>query len=178
MNGAELRPWTKADKPALIRLCNQVDRRFLSGSLPYPYRIPDADLRLRTVEMRDGKTAVYRAVWTEERLVGCVIIEEREGIFSVDAEIAYLMLPEFTGRGLMTAAVRETCALAFQMLPLARITGRCAAENAASCRVLEKAGFQPEGRLRNAMHKNGMMQDIMLYGLLRPETLPPVPVRS
>ena len=178
MDGAELRPWTKADKPALIRLCNQVDRQYLSGSLPYPYRIPDADLRLRTIEMRDGKTAVYRALWTEDRLVGCVIIEEREGIFNVDAEIGYLMLPEYTGRGLMTAAVRETCALAFQTLPLARITGRCAAGNAASCRVLEKAGFQQEGRLRNALKKNGVMQDILLYGLLRPDSYPPVPVRS
>ena len=167
MIAAELRPWTKTDKADLIRLCNRVDRSFLSDRLPYPYRIPDADLRLRTVEQRDGKTAVYRAIWTENHAVGCIIIEQREGIFSVDAEIWYLLLPEYAGSGIMTAAVQEGCALAFDQLNIRRITGRCAAAHHASRRVLEKAGFQLEGTIRQAYCKNGEMQDLLIYGRLR-----------
>lgn len=41
--------------------------------------------------------------------------------------------------------------------------------NAASCRVLEKAGFQYEGTLRNNAVKNGEVIDMKMYSLLKPE---------
>lgn len=41
--------------------------------------------------------------------------------------------------------------------------------NTASCRVLEKAGFQYEGTLRKHAVKNGQVFDMKLYSLLREE---------
>lgn len=41
------------------------------------------------------------------------------------------------------------------------------AYNAASCRVLEKAGFQYEGTLRNNAVKNGKVIDMKMYSLLK-----------
>lgn len=41
------------------------------------------------------------------------------------------------------------------------------AYNAASCRVLEKAGFQYEGTLKNNAVKNGKVVDMKMYSLLK-----------
>ena len=41
------------------------------------------------------------------------------------------------------------------------------AENKASCRVLEKAGFQMEGILRCNTVKNGKVMDMKLYALIK-----------
>ena len=41
------------------------------------------------------------------------------------------------------------------------------AENKASCRVLEKAGFQMEGILRCNAVKNGKVIDMKLYALIK-----------
>lgn len=48
-----------------------------------------------------------------------------------------------------------------------RIFAEPFAENAASCRVLEKAGFQLEGVLRRNAVKNGQVRDMRLYSLVR-----------
>lgn len=52
------------------------------------------------------------------------------------------------GCGIATAAVRAFVADRFAALPLVRIFAEVYANNPVSVRVLEKAGFQYEGRLR------------------------------
>ena len=49
-----LHTWTPADKPALMALCNAVDRTFLSDRLPYPYTEADADWWLGMVAENEG----------------------------------------------------------------------------------------------------------------------------
>ena len=49
-----LHTWTPADKPALMALCNAVDRTFLSDRLPYPYTEADADWWLGMVLEKNG----------------------------------------------------------------------------------------------------------------------------
>lgn len=53
------------------------------------------------------------------------------------------------------------------MLDICRITGLVFAENAASARVLEKNGFKPEGMMKQAVIKNGMLYDLLVYGKLK-----------
>ena len=57
-----LHTWTPADKPALMALCNAVDRTYLSDRLPYPYTEADADWWLGMVAGNDGKEGVWRAI--------------------------------------------------------------------------------------------------------------------
>jgi len=45
--------------------------------------------------------------------------------------------------------------------------GRCPLHNAASCRVLEKAGFQFEGTLRQNAVKNGQPVDMKMYAVIK-----------
>jgi ribosomal-protein-alanine N-acetyltransferase len=52
---------------------------------------------------------------------------------------------------------------------IVRIQAGTFTENAASQRVLEKAGFQREGRIRKGMFAWGNQVDLYLYGILREE---------
>ncbi|MFL6598262.1 MAG: hypothetical protein DME58_09520 [Verrucomicrobia bacterium] len=51
----------------------------------------------------------------------------------------------------------------FDNFPLRRISAEVFATNAASARVLEKAGFIFEGRLKNNVLKDGEVLDSLLY---------------
>ena len=55
----------------------------------------------------------------------------------------------------------------FSRFDIARIYAEPFAANIGSRRVLEKAGFQLEGLLRNSVYKNGVLQDSCIYALLK-----------
>ena len=66
-----------------------------------------------------------------------------------------------------TRAVREICRYVFENTDIVRICAEPFADNAASCRVLEKAGFTLEGTLRANAIKSGRIRDTRIYSLLR-----------
>jgi RimJ/RimL family protein N-acetyltransferase len=70
---------------------------------------------------------------------------------------------EFWGRGIMTEAVSEFVNYRFKNFPLHRIYAEAYANHPASARVLEKAGFTLEGRLRKNVFKDGKILDSLLY---------------
>ncbi len=57
----------------------------------------------------------------------------------------------------------------FRKLGLHRVSSWCIAENVASARVLEKAGLQLEGRLRDNEYFKDRWWETLLYGLLESE---------
>ncbi len=80
--------------------------------------------------------------------------------------LGYWLGEEFSRRGHMTVVVRALCRFAFAELNLHRIEAACLPDNAASARVLEKVGFQREGRARQNLKINGIWQDHYLFGLI------------
>ena len=69
----------------------------------------------------------------------------------------------------MTEAVRQICEYVFRESDIIRIYAEPFVYNIASCRVLEKAGFQYEGTLRSNAVKNGKVMDMKMYSLLKEE---------
>jgi ribosomal-protein-alanine N-acetyltransferase len=63
----------------------------------------------------------------------------------------------------MTEAVTAVTNFCFDNFPLRRISAEVFANNPASARVLEKAGFMFEGRLKKHVIKNGELLDSLLY---------------
>jgi ribosomal-protein-alanine N-acetyltransferase len=90
----------------------------------------------------------------------------RRGV-SQAATLGYWMGAPHAGRGLMTAAVRSTCAYAFDSLRLRRLEAACVPGNTPSRRLLERVGFLREGHAREYLCINGVWQDHLLYALLR-----------
>jgi [ribosomal protein S5]-alanine N-acetyltransferase len=77
--------------------------------------------------------------------------------------VGYWLAEEFWGRGIMTEAVTAVTDFCFENFPLRRICAEVFANNPASARVLEKAGFIFEGRLKNNVVKDGEVLDSLLY---------------
>jgi RimJ/RimL family protein N-acetyltransferase len=64
----------------------------------------------------------------------------------------------------MTEVVRAVVSYCLDQFPLHRIYAEAYANNPASARVLEKAGFIFEGRLRKNIVKDGQILDSLLFG--------------
>ena len=73
----------------------------------------------------------------------------------------------FWGRGIASAAVRAVTELSFEQFDLNRLHAGVFAWNPASARVLEKAGYVLEGRLRSAVTKDGRTTDQLKYAITR-----------
>ena len=85
------------------------------------------------------------------------------------AEMGYVISEGYRGRGLVPEAVRALISYGFGRLNLNRLEARCIAENAASARVMEKAGMRYEGTLRQREYIKGAYRDIKLYAILKSE---------
>ena len=155
-----LHTWSTSDKPALMALCNAVDRTFLSDRLPHPYTEADADWWLGMVAENDRKEGIWRSIWADGEFVGSISVERKAEDDKVVGEIGYMILTPFWAQGI---AVRQVCGIAFQELELDRIIGQVFPENVASVRVLEKNGFRLEETIVEKVIKSGMVRDVKLY---------------
>jgi RimJ/RimL family protein N-acetyltransferase len=73
------------------------------------------------------------------------------------------------GRGLGTAAVRLLLDYAFTVKNLERIYAEVFSYNQRSQKLMERVGFQREGLLRQHDIRNGKRQDVIHFGILKPE---------
>ena len=71
------------------------------------------------------------------------------------------------GRGIATRALVGFTEYAFATYDVERLFAVPLAANTASCRALEKAGYRLEGRMRRSAVKDGVVQDQLLYAIVR-----------
>lgn len=160
----ELRKWRFEDQEVLIKMCNAIDRSYLSDRLPYPYTNTSAKWWLNMVKENEGKQGVFREIVVDGKIVGTVSVEKKEDVYRKDAEIGYYLLQEVSSQGIMTEAVRQICEIAFAKLDIIRITGIVYEPNIASRKVLEKNNFLLEGVMKKAVIKNNCLYDLCIYG--------------
>lgn len=83
------------------------------------------------------------------------------------AEMGYTIARKYWGQGLATEAAKALIQYGFEKLDLARIEAVVLPENAASAKVLLKAGMQYEGLLRNYQVWKGKPSDLEMYAIVR-----------
>ena len=82
------------------------------------------------------------------------------------AEIGYMILPEYNGKGIVTEAVREAVKYGFEVMKLHSIEAVIEPGNLASAKVLEKNGFIKEAHLKENEFYDGRFIDSVIYSLL------------
>jgi [ribosomal protein S5]-alanine N-acetyltransferase len=164
---AWVREWRIEDAVELPRQAN--DRRIwlnLRDAFPHPYDREDAESFLALALGMQPRT--FFAIECEGRIAGGIGYVLRPDVERVGAEIGYWLGVSYWGRGIATAAARVVTTHAFAVHPeLMRLFAVPFATNAASARVLEKAGYRLEGTLRSSAIKNGQLLDQWLYARLR-----------
>lgn len=163
----ELKEWSLELEDELIRICNAVNRTYLSNRLPNPYTEKDAEFWLGMVTEREGKSGIYRAIYYNNELVGNISVEQAEDVYIKNGEIGYYVIDKYKSKGVMTEAIRQICELAFSKLDIIRISGAVYEPNIASRRVLEKNGFVSEGVRKSAVFKSSNIYNLCLYGKLK-----------
>ena len=161
-----IRKWRADDAASLQRYAD--NRRIwinLRDIFPHPYTMANAHFFLDLVA-RENPPATF-AIATESEAIGCIGLRPGADVHRRTAELGYWLGEPFWGRGIMTEAVSTFTAQAFIDFDLARLYAESFATNEASARVLQKAGFTCEGRLRSYVLKDGQLLDALVYAKLR-----------
>jgi len=159
---AVLRPWRAEDAAVIVAYAN--DREVwinLRDAFPHPYTLADAEAYVRRMIAQTKPTGF--AIEVDGQAVGSVGFKLGEDVERTGAEIGYWLGQPFWGRGIMTAVVAAASRWAIEAHDLTRIFAVPFAWNVASARVLEKAGFILEGRLRRSVIKDRTIVDQLLY---------------
>jgi RimJ/RimL family protein N-acetyltransferase len=162
LNNCEIRPWRASDLDALVRYAN--NRQIwinLRDRFPHPYTARDGRAFLSHV--REQKPPAAFAIVVNREAAGGIGYQLQSDVERVSAEVGYWLGQPFWGRGIATEALVAVTRYAIETHGLTRVFALPFAWNAASCRVLEKAGFVLEGRLRNSAIKDGRITDQLQY---------------
>jgi RimJ/RimL family protein N-acetyltransferase len=82
------------------------------------------------------------------------------------AGLAVSVFPGARGRGVATRALRLAAVWGLGELGLQRVFAEAAADNEASIRAIEKAGFRREGTLRAHCKTRGKRHDCVMFSLI------------
>lgn len=166
----KIRKWELADaKDLAAALSNTKIQDNLRDGLPYPYTEQDGIDYISAMLSADENDTFAFAITVEGKVIGSIGVFRQGNIHRQTAEVGYYIAEEYWGKGIMTEAIKQTCKYVFDKSDIIRIYAEPFVYNVASCRVLEKAGFQYEGTLRKNAVKNGKIIDMKMYSLLRNE---------
>lgn len=136
----------------------------LRDGLPFPYTKEDAAEFIAAMSASDE---YIFAITVDGSFAGCITAMPQKNIHRLTAEVGYYIAPRLWGNGLATQAVKLLAEYVFNNTDIIRLYAEPFARNKASCRVLEKAGFACEGTLRKNAVKNGVIEDMKLYALIK-----------
>ena len=161
-----VRSWEWRDRDAIVRHANNRNVSInLRDRFPYPYTVSDARNWLEIVV--GVKPETNFAIDVAGEAVGGIGFTLQPDVGHRSAEIGYWLGEEFWGRGIVTDALIAVTDHAFANYDLCRIYAHVFDWNGASARVLEKAGYTFEGRLRKSVTKDGMTIDQLMYAVIR-----------
>ena len=162
----KVRSWKKNDLASIVRHANNRNVWInLRDRFPHPYTLADARSWLQSVSEYRPETNFAIAV--KEEAVGGIGFALQQDVAYRSAEIGYWLGEEYWGRGIATEALVAVTQYAFATHDLCRVYAHVFEWNHASARVLEKAGFMLEGRLKKSVTKAGRTIDQLMYAIIR-----------
>ncbi|HHW31970.1 MAG TPA: GNAT family N-acetyltransferase [Clostridiaceae bacterium] len=164
----KIRKWELDDAQDLvIAINNKKVQDNLRDGIPFPYTLSDAQMFISSILSAEKDSQYVWAITVDNKAIGCIGVYRKDNIHKYTAEMGYYIAEPWWGRGIATAAVKEACDYIFGNTDIIRIFATPFANNIASCRVLEKAGFVLEGTLRKNAVKNGEVLDMKMYAQIK-----------
>ena len=162
----KLRHWNIEDAESLVENANNFEiARFMSDAFPYPYTIENAN-NFIAFAIKDEPIHIF-AIEIDGKAVGGIGIHPQADIMKKNAELGYWLGEKYWGKGIISRAIREIIPFAFKTYDITRIYARPFGNNVASQKVLEKAGFKLEARIKENIFKNGEYLDELVYAIRR-----------
>ncbi|MCL2397304.1 MAG: GNAT family N-acetyltransferase [Defluviitaleaceae bacterium] len=130
--------------------------------------------------IEEAKANIYDFYWSRNGIWAIRHAESGKVIGCIDLRLAhdddkatfgYVLNRNYWGHGYMTEALKVVLRLCFEQLKLNRVEANHFDGNAASGRVMEKAGMTYEGTARQAEKVKGVFRDCVKYGIIRDDYL-------
>jgi RimJ/RimL family protein N-acetyltransferase len=160
-----VRSWRPDDLGSLV--ANADNRNIwlnLRDRFPHPYTRRAGREFIRLAMSQRPETMFAIAV--DDEAVGGIGFTVLTDVERVSAEIGYWLGELYWGRGFVTEALVAITRYAIDTCGLTRVYALPFASNRASCRVLEKAGYTLEARLRRSAIKDGQIVDQLQYSFI------------
>lgn len=158
----KLRDWKIADIEDVVKHANNYNvAKWLTNQFPYPYDENAGEIYINSI-LNDSPQKVF-AIEVNGEVIGSIGIFPQSDIHEKSAEIGYWLSEKYWGNGIMPKAIAEMVDYGFKTFDIVRIYARPFSTNKGSQRVLEKAGFELEARLKKALYKNGEYLDELIY---------------
>jgi RimJ/RimL family protein N-acetyltransferase len=161
-----VREWRLRDAASLVRHVSDYRvRRSLGDDFRQPTTLAAAARFI--IDMKSMHPRTCFAISIGDEAVGAIGYRLGGGLCR-GAEIGYWVSVSWWDRGVATAALTAVTAHAFRSQPeLQRLYALSSAGNVASARVLAKAGYRIEGKLRRSALQDGVLVDQLLHSRLR-----------
>ncbi|KAM0346678.1 hypothetical protein ACHAPU_005391 [Fusarium lateritium] len=164
-----VRAYHDGDTESLAKAANNPQiARWLQNTFPHPYTVQDAENWISIAKAQSPILDFTICQPDGVSIIGGVGLKAREDIHHRTMEIGYWIAEEYWHRGIATEVISAFSNWAFDNFKhLVRLEAKVFEGNMASCRVLEKCGFEFEGRQRAAIEKMGVIMDAFIYVKIR-----------
>ncbi|RLQ94652.1 GNAT family N-acetyltransferase [Falsibacillus albus] len=164
-----LRPFNDSDAENVTDMCNNYNIYKSTLHLPYPYPLECALSWIATHEENFEADRKYEFAITNKesgQLYGAIAASHQKQ--HKHGEIAYWIGEEYWGNDFGTEAAKAMIEFVFSEKDFHRVYARYFKSNPASGRIMEKCGMIYEGTLKDHIYKNGVFEDLVLYGMVNP----------
>lgn len=165
-----LRPFGLSDAPRVQTLAGAHEIYRPTLAIPHPYEDGMAEKWIASHAARfyagEGVSLAV-TLKNDDLLIGAIGLEASPR--HNRAELGYWIGVPYWGSGYCTEAAIEVIRYGFEVMQLHKITCSHMEWNAASGRVMQKAGMHKEGALVDHVFKDGAYQTMILYGILKGE---------
>jgi len=165
-----LRILRKSDTSSLIRITNDNDTlKFMSLHCPFALKHARALVSNAQKGLKNNSSYDFGIFLKNNKLLVGVIRLMNINKINKNCEVGFWIGKEYQNNGYSKEALKLVLNFGFKRLILFRISAKIMHLNTTSVNLVEKFGFKQEGRMRNAILKNGKWIDGLIYGLLRDE---------
>ncbi|KAI1406081.1 acyl-CoA N-acyltransferase [Hypoxylon fuscum] len=165
-----IRAYVPSDATAASAAANTPEiSKYMRNTFPYPYTLENANFWIN-FSLSQTPMVNFAIFALDGAFAGGIGLIPGTDIQYRTWEVGYWIGKDHWGKGIATSALKAFSAWAFKEFPeLLRIDAGVLEGNAASAKVLERAGFTKEGVRRKSICKKGKVMDQVLFGLLREE---------
>jgi RimJ/RimL family protein N-acetyltransferase len=168
LRSCSVRSWQAGDVPSLVTHANNRNIWInLRDRFPNPYTKRDGQRFIKLARRQEPES--FFAVAVDGAAVGGIGFVPQQDVDRMSAEVGYWLGESFWGRGIATEALVALTEYAIAQHGFTRLFALPFAHNTGSCRVLEKAGYELEARLRRSAIKDGQILDQLQYAYIAPE---------
>jgi RimJ/RimL family protein N-acetyltransferase len=163
----KLRVIVESDLDRIVELCQDPTISEMTLNIPYPYTYEHARYFYDHIVL--NTTSKQYAIYLEDNteLIGLIGINFNQTKDWM-AEIGYWMGKDYRNHGYMTEALKLIIQICFEEFKLIRVCATHNPTNAASGKVMLKAGMIYEGTLRANVRKGTDYIDSPYYSIINP----------